>query len=101
MVRFSSLGTNKSQLTVISVGAQTTKCVAVQHHGKQLKLRNYLLKETPTFPDTRSVANWTAFFKDIKQQIGVDSNRLVLVLGMEDAVFRHAIIPEMPLRSRQ
>ena len=97
MARFQFFGGIKDQVSVIEVGAHTTKGVYVQQKGDKLTIRNYLSRETPKLSNDAFITDWTSLLKEIKQELNPENNRLVIVLGLTDALFRQVVIPEMPV----
>ena len=98
---FSSLlsgGTAKrSQVVAIDLGQRTTKAVHIQRKGEGLDFVQYALLESPVFEKAPSPELLGDHLKSITEAIGYKGKRVVLVLGVSEALLRQAELPVMPV----
>lgn len=87
----------RSQVVAIDLGSRFTKAVYLQRKGTEIELANYCLVDTPA-PDRATAGGGLAeHLKRVMQELGVRTRQVVLAVGVQDCVLRHAEMPLMPV----
>src|SRR5258708_14566482 len=84
---------DKDEIIVVDVGSRMTKAVALRRDGPTIFLLDYSLQPTPEAVAKGSVEALGQFLGTIKDHFKIGTNRLVVLLGMNQALLRHADVP--------
>lgn len=85
------------QLIAIDLGGRTTKAVHIQRKGERFELLNYALLDAPIYEKNLSVDLLSEHLKNVCQALDARTRTVSLALGVNDAIVRHADLPQMPV----
>jgi type IV pilus assembly protein PilM len=95
---FSSDRTKKrDQLISIDLGGRATKAVQLQRRGEKYALAGYALLDAPIYERNLSVDLLTEHLKAVFEALQTRARPVVIALGVNDSLVRHADIPQMPV----
>lgn len=94
---FSSRTKNLDQIVAIDLGARTTKAVHVQRKGEAFTLLRYALLDAPIYEKNLSSELLTEHLKSITQALETNTKLVVLAIGVNESIVRHAELPQMPV----
>jgi type IV pilus assembly protein PilM len=98
---FSSLlgagGSRRTSVVSIDLGQRTTKAVHIQRKAEGFELLQYTLKDAPFSDKAPSPEVLGDHLKSIVESINYRGRRIALVVGVSDALLRHAELPVVPV----
>jgi type IV pilus assembly protein PilM len=96
---FSSLlsGSKRGSVVAIDLGQRTTKAVHLQRKGETLEILQYVLLDTPAVDQAHTPEVVGDHLKTIVEAIKYKGRKVSLVLGVTDALLRHAEMPIVPV----
>jgi type IV pilus assembly protein PilM len=87
----------RNQVVAIDLGARTTKAVQIQRKGSGFELTNFACKETPTSEKQLTAEILGAHLHDMMQAVSARGKHAILVVGVNEALLRHAELPLIPV----
>ena len=84
-------------MVAIDLGQRTTKAVYLQRKGESLELLQYLLTDTPAVDQAHTPEVIGDHLKSIVESLKYKGRKVNLVLGVSDALLRHAEMPMVPV----
>jgi len=87
----------RNHAVAIDLGQRTTKAVHIQRKGTGFELVNYALVETPIFEKAPSPQLISDHLKSVVEAINYKGKRISIVLGVSEALLRHAELPVVPV----
>ena len=94
---FNGATKTRDQMLAIDLGARTTKAVCLQRKAEGLVLSRYALLDAPIYERSPSPELLGEHFKAVCQALDPKTRHVTIALGVNDAVTRHADLPQMPL----
>ena len=85
------------QLLSIDLGGRTTKAVHLQRRGESYTLSRYALLDAPIYEKNLSADLLAEHLKSVCQALEAKTKIVTIAVGVNDAVVRHADIPQMPV----
>jgi type IV pilus assembly protein PilM len=85
------------QLLSIDLGGRTTKAVHLQRRGESFTLSRYALLDAPIYEKNLSADLLAEHLKSVCQALEAKTKIVTIAVGVNDAVVRHADIPQMPV----
>jgi type IV pilus assembly protein PilM len=80
----------------IDIGQRVSKAVYVHRKGDRFELLNYALIDTPSFEKGQTPELLGLHFKAVAEAAGYRGRHISVVLGVADALVRHAEMPAVP-----
>jgi type IV pilus assembly protein PilM len=91
-------GTKKrDELLCVDLGGRTTKAAYLQRRNGALTLTSYAILDAPLCEKTLSPESLAEHLQGICAQLAVKPRAVALALGINDAIVRHAELPQMPI----
>jgi type IV pilus assembly protein PilM len=90
-------GRKRDRLVSIDLGGRTTKAVELQRNGHGLELSGYALLDAPVYEKGLSPGVLAEHLKNVTHMLGAGTRSVILAVGVNDSVVRHADLPAMPL----
>jgi len=90
-------GKKRDQALAVDLGGRTTKAVEVHRSGHGLVLGGYAVLDAPIFEKTISVGLLAEHLKAVIQALPVKAKNMILTMGVNDALVRHADMPRVPV----
>ncbi len=87
----------RHQVVAIDLGMRTTKAVFLQRKGEGYEFVQYALLDAPVFDKTLSAETLGEHLKGVCQALGGRIKQVVLVIGVNDSLLRHAELPMVPV----
>jgi type IV pilus assembly protein PilM len=87
----------RNSVVAIDFGQRTTKAVHLQRKGETLELVQYVLQDAPSSDQTPSPELIGDHLKSLIEAIRYKGRKVTLVLGVGDALLRHAELPMVPV----
>ena len=87
----------RDQMLAIDLGGRTTKAVCLQRKAEGFVLSRYALLDAPIYERNPSPELLGEHFKSICQALDAKTRHVTLALGVNDALTRHADLPQMPV----
>ena len=87
----------RNQVVAIDLGARTTKAVQIQRKGSGFELTHFACKETPTSEKQLTAEVLGPHLHSMMEAVSARSKHAVLVVGLADALLRHAELPLIPV----
>ena len=87
----------RSSVVAIDLGQRTTKAVHLQRKGQALEIVQYALLETPAVDQAYTPEVIGDHLKTVVESIKYKGRKVSLVLGVSDALLRHAELPIVPV----
>lgn len=94
---FSGPTKKRTQVVAVDLGARTTKAVQIIRKGAGFELTNFACKDTPTSDKGLSAEALAEHLKAVMQAVSARGKRVVLVIGLGEALLRHAELPLIPV----
>src|SRR5512146_2667325 len=85
------------QLVSIDLGGRMTKAVHLQRKGERFVLSRYALMDAPIYERELSPELLGEHLKGVCELLGTQTRAVSLALGVNDAIVRHADMPQMPM----
>ena len=85
----------RDQIVAIDLGTRTTKAVCLQRKGDHYSLVSYVIKDAPAFEKKLSPQVLGEHLKSVMQALDVKAKQVMLVVGVNDALIRHAEMPQV------
>lgn len=89
-------GRKRDQLVSIDLGGRTTKAVELRRNGQGLVLASYALLDAPIYEKSLSPELLAEHLKSVAHVLGAGTRSVVLALGVNDSLVRHAELPGLP-----
>ncbi len=87
----------RAHIVAIDMGMRTTKAVSLQRRNDGFDLLRYTIQDAPIFETSLSTEVLTEHLKQISAALGAKTKQVVLVVGVNDALLRHAEVPLIPV----
>lgn len=87
----------RNQVVAIDLGARTTKAVQIARKGQGFELTNFACKDTPTADKGLTPEALGEHLKLVTQAVSARSKHVVLVIGVNESILRHAELPLVPV----
>jgi type IV pilus assembly protein PilM len=87
----------RGSVVAIDLGQRTTKAVHLQRKGQTLEIAQYTLIETPPVEQAHTPEVIGDHFKNVIESIKYKGRKVSLILGVSDALLRHAEMPIVPV----
>jgi type IV pilus assembly protein PilM len=87
----------RAQIVAIDMGMRTTKAVSVQRRGTGFELLRYAIQDAPIHEKTFSTELASEHLKKVVEALGAKTRQVVLVVGVNDCLLRHAELPMVPV----
>lgn len=87
----------RTSVVAVDLGQKTTKAVHLQRKGEGFELLHYALQESPSADKAPSAELLGDHLKSIIEAIKYRGRRISLVVGVSDALLRHAEVPAIPV----
>ncbi len=87
----------RAQVVAVDLGGRTTKAVQIVRKGSGFELVNFACKETPTSDKGLSGEALSDHLKSILNDVSARTKHIVLVIGHNEALLRHAELPLIPI----
>ncbi|HEY6226586.1 MAG TPA: hypothetical protein VI282_05630 [Verrucomicrobiae bacterium] len=84
-------------MVAVDLGGRTTKAVQIVRKGSGFELVNFACKETPTSDKGLSAEALSDHLKSILNEVSARTKHIVLVIGHNEALLRHAELPLIPI----
>ncbi|MBI3849879.1 MAG: pilus assembly protein PilM [Verrucomicrobia bacterium] len=94
---FSSRAKNREQIVAIDLGGRTTKAVHIQRKGDSFTLLRYALLDAPIYEKNLSAELLTEHLKSVSQALETNTKLVVLAIGVNESIVRHAEMPHLPV----
>ena len=85
----------RDQIVAIDLGARMTKAVCLQRKGDRYALASFVVKEAPACEKKLSPPMLGEHLKSVLQALEVKPRQVILVVGVNDALIRHAEMPQV------
>jgi len=87
----------RDRILAVDLGSRTTKAVQIQRRGDDLVLNSYAMLDAPIFEKTLSTDLLTEHLKAVGEALNAKSKLVVITVGVNDSLLRHAEMPRMPV----
>ena len=87
----------RDQIVAIDLGTRTTKAVSLQRKGEGYSFVNFVLLDAPVFEKKLSPELLGEHLKNVMQSLGAKTRQVILGVGVNDALLRHAELPQVPV----
>jgi type IV pilus assembly protein PilM len=87
----------RTHVVAIDMGTRTTKAVSVQRRAAQLDLVRYTVLDAPVQDKGLSAELLAAHLRVIMDALGAKTKQVILVVGVNDSLLRHAELPFVPV----
>jgi type IV pilus assembly protein PilM len=87
----------RGSVVAIDLGQRTTKAVHLQRKGETLEILQYALLDTPAVDQAHTPEVIGDHLKTVVEAIKYKGKKVSLVLGVSDALLRHAEMPLVPV----
>jgi type IV pilus assembly protein PilM len=93
----SSASKRGEQIIAIDLGGRTTKAVVLQHKAGKWTLLSYALVDAPIYEKSLSPELLTEHLRGVVQALDTKTRHVALAVGVNDALVRHADLPQIPI----
>lgn len=93
---FNGAAKKKNQLLSIDLGGRTTKAVHIQRRDNRFALTGFVVLDAPIFEKNLTGELLSEHLKNVVQAFEPKPRHVSLAIGVNDAVVRHADLPQMP-----
>jgi Tfp pilus assembly PilM family ATPase len=93
----SALAKRRTQIVAIDMGTRTTKAVSLQRRNNGFDLLRYTIQDAPIHEKSLSTELMAEHLKNITEALGAKTKQVVLVVGVNDSLLRHAEVPMVPV----
>jgi type IV pilus assembly protein PilM len=90
------IGSKKSQMIAVDLGARTTKAVLLERRGETIALLRYALLDAPIFEKKISTELLTEHLRTVMTALGAETKNVTLAIGLDDAMVRQVELPQIP-----
>ncbi|HTG43806.1 MAG TPA: pilus assembly protein PilM, partial [Verrucomicrobiae bacterium] len=90
-------GAKRGSVVSIDLGQRTTKAVYLQRKGDGFELLQYALLDAPVFEKSPSPEVIGDHLKSVVEALKFRGRKVTVVLGVADALLRHAEMPAVPV----
>lgn len=87
----------RTHLVAIDMGMRTTKAVWLQRHGEGFELIRYTIQDAPIHEKSLSTELVAEHLKNVIEALGAKTKQVILVVGVNDCLLRHAEVPLVPI----
>jgi type IV pilus assembly protein PilM len=87
----------RDQLLSIDLGGRTTKAVHLQRKGESYTLSRYAVLDAPIYEKNLSADLLAEHLKSVCQALEAKTKIVAIAVGLNEAIVRHADIPQMPV----
>lgn len=87
----------RSQVVAIDMGRRTTKAVCVQRKAQGFDLLRYSVQEAPVSEKELTREQLAEHLKSVYQALGAKTKQVVVLVGVDDSLLRHAETPMLPV----
>ncbi len=87
----------RTHIVAIDMGLRTTKAVSLQRRPEGFDLLRYTIQDAPIFEKTLSRELLAEHLVKIREALGAKTKQVVLIVGVNDALLRHAELPFVPV----
>ena len=87
----------RGSVVAIDFGQRTTKAVHLQRKGQKLEIADYALIESPAADQAHTPEVIGDHLKTVVEAVRYKGKKISLVLGVNDALLRHAELPFVPI----
>lgn len=95
---FSKKARKRDQLIAIDLGSRATKAVHLRRAGDGFELGGFALVDAPGVGDNAPSAGLLAeHLRQVHQQLGATTKSIVLAVGVQESLLRHADLPLIPV----
>jgi type IV pilus assembly protein PilM len=84
-------------IVVLDLGGRTTKAVHLQRRGDRFDFVNFALQDAPIAEKGASVNLLAEHLRNVTHALGARTKRVILTLGVNESLLRHAELPLVPL----
>lgn len=84
-------------IIAVDLGSRTTKAVYIQRKADKLVLSSYAVMDAPIYEKTLSAEMLGEHLKSLCKALDARTKHVVIVIGVNDSIVRHAELPAMPL----
>jgi type IV pilus assembly protein PilM len=92
-----ALAKKRSHIVSIDMGMRTTKAVYLQRNNDRFDLLRYTIQDAPIHEKTLSTELMAEHLKNISEALGAKTKQVLLVVGVNDSLLRHAEVPMVPV----
>jgi len=86
------------QLIAIDLGSRATKAVYLQRRGDSFDLASYVILDAPGVGDRAPSAELLGeHLKQVHQLLGAPTKQIILAVGVQECLLRHAEMPMIPI----
>ena len=86
----------RDAIIAVDLGGRTTKAVYLQRKGDKLSLSSYAVMDAPIYEKSLSSEMLAEHLKALCKTLDARTKNVILVVGVNDSVVRHAEMPAMP-----
>lgn len=94
---FSGPSKKRTSALAIDLGQRSTKAVLIQRKGTGLELVQYALQDAPVFERGMTPELLGEHLRKVLAAVGYKGKHVVLIIGVQDALLRHAELPLVPV----
>src|SRR5947207_13704488 len=87
----------RDQIVAVDLGTRTTKAIYLQRKGESYTLANFTLQDAPAHEKKLSPEVLAEHLKSVVQALSARTKSLILVIGVNDSLLRHAELPQVPV----
>jgi type IV pilus assembly protein PilM len=87
----------RDQIVAIDLGTRTTKAVCLQRKGEGYNFASFVLLDAPVFEKKLSPELLGEHLKNVMRLLGAKTRQVILGVGVNDALLRHAELPQVPV----
>ncbi|MEO8425729.1 MAG: pilus assembly protein PilM [Verrucomicrobiota bacterium] len=87
----------RDQIVAIDLGTRTTKAVSLQRKGERYSFASFVLVDAPVFEKKLSPELLGEHLKNVMQLLGAKTRQVIFGVGVNDALVRHAELPQVPV----
>lgn len=85
----------RDQIVAIDLGSRTTKAVCLQRKGDRYTLASFVVKDAPAYDKKLSPQVLGEHLQSVMKALEVKARKIILVVGVNDALIRHAELPQV------
>ena len=87
----------RTQVVAVDLGGRLTKAVHITRKGTGFELTGFACKETPISDKALSAEALADHLKSVLQAVSARAKHIVLIIGHNEALLRHAELPLIPI----
>jgi type IV pilus assembly protein PilM len=87
----------RTHIVAIDMGMRTTKGVSLQRRATGFDLLRYTIQDAPTQEKSLSTELMAEHLKNVVEALGAKTRQVILVVGVNDCLLRHAELPLVPI----